>query len=64
MWRRSGEGSEDWCRGLGPPRETNADLFDHRRIFDARDHLHGATAVFADLDIGQQPPGISTQVNM
>jgi hypothetical protein len=53
---RSGDGSEDWCRGLGPPRETIEDLFDHRRIFDARDRLHRAAAVFADLDIDPENP--------
>ena len=56
MWRRSGEGSEDRCRGLGPPRETIEDLFDHRWIFDARDHLHRAAAVFAGLDIDPENP--------
>jgi len=32
--RGTREGSEDWRRGIGPPREMIEDLFDHRRIFD------------------------------
>ena len=38
-------------RGLGPPREMIEDLFDHRRIFDARDDLDRATAVLAGQDV-------------
>ena len=49
--RRAGEQSEDWRRGLGPPVELRKDLFDHRRIFNARDHFHRATTVSTDLDI-------------
>ena len=43
MRRRSGEGSEDWGRGLGPPRQMIEDLFDCRRIFDARNAVQGCT---------------------
>ena len=45
LWwrRRSGEGSEPLCRGLGPPREMIEDFLDHHWIFDARDAVQGCT---------------------
>jgi len=44
FWRRpSGEGPEDWGRGLSAPREMIENFFDHRRIFDARDAVRGCT---------------------
>ena len=49
--RRAGERSEGGRRGLGPPREMVEDFLDHRRIFDAPDHLDRATTVLAGLDI-------------
>ena len=56
MRRCSGDGSEDGCRGLGPPFEMIEDLFDHRRIFDARGHLDRTAAVIAELDIDLKHP--------
>ncbi len=49
--RRSGEGSERWRRGLGPPREMIEDFLDHHWIFDARNHLDGTTTVLAGQDV-------------
>lgn len=58
MWRREGEGFEGGHRDLGPPREIIGDLFDHRRIFVARDHLDLDTTVLAaqgdDLEYTRQ----------
>jgi len=54
--RRSGEGSEDWGRGLSAPREMIEDLFDHRRIFDARDHLDRTTTMLAGQDVDLNYP--------
>ena len=51
MWRRAGEGSEHGPRGLGPPLEMIEDLFDHRRIFDARSHLERTTTVRTGQDV-------------
>ncbi len=56
IWRRSGEGSEHGRRGLSAPLEMRQDLFDHGWIFDARDHLHGATTVFAGQDVDLEYP--------
>ena len=49
--RRAGERSEGGRRGLGPPREMIENFLDHRRIFDARDHLDRTTTLAAGLDI-------------
>ena len=49
--RRAGERSEDWGRGLSAPREMIEDLFDHRGIFDAHDHLDRTPTVLAGQDV-------------
>ena len=50
-WRRAGERFEGQGRGLSPPVEVFQDLFDHDRIFDARNHLDRTAAVVTGLDI-------------
>ena len=56
MRRRAGEGSEGWGRGLRSSVEVLKDLFDHGRIFNARDHLDRTAAVLAGLDIDVEHP--------
>ena len=54
--RGTREGSEGRGRGLDVSVEVLKDLFDHRRIFDARDDLDRATTVLAGLDIDLEHP--------
>ena len=48
VWRQGG--------GLSAPVEVFEDLFDHGRIFDARDHLDRTAAVVTGLDIDLEHP--------
>ena len=54
--RCASEGSEGRGRGLDVLVEVLKDLFDHRRIFDARNHLDRATTVSTRLDIDLEHP--------
>ena len=54
--RCASEGSEGRGRGLDVSVEVLKVLFDHRRIFDARDDLDRATTVLAGLDIDPKHP--------
>ena len=51
-----GEGSEGRGRGLDVSDEVLKDLFDHRQIFDARNHLDRATTVLAGQDVDLEYP--------
>ena len=44
---RAGEWAGDSRRLPGTPRQVVADLLDHHRIFDARDHLNRTATVNA-----------------
>ena len=54
--RSMGDRSEDGDRGCGKPVEMGQDVFDDRRVFDARESLDRATTVLAGPDVGLEYP--------